>query len=160
MNLQMRLPKCALKSPLNNYGSHTIKDELDWTSKTWISKICVRNPMNCPVLFYRFLNIHHLLSKAENFNCWLKENIFICNLKYLPLKLLKTNNNNRPFTHYAPVSKHRALTICKKKTGNSRENLMERFIPVEIFRKKSNTFGAITFFPFLPKRPKFSVPFV
>ena len=31
MNLQMRLPKCALKSPLNNYGSHTIKDELDWT---------------------------------------------------------------------------------------------------------------------------------
>ena len=37
---------------------------------------------------------------------------------------------------------------------------MERFIPVEIFRKKSNTFGGITFFPFLPKRPKFSVPFV
>ena len=69
MNLQMRLPKCALESPLNNYGSHTIKEELDWTSKTWISKICVRNPMNCPVLFYRFLNIHHLLSKAENFNC-------------------------------------------------------------------------------------------
>ena len=32
---------------------------------------------------------------------------------------------------------------------------MERFIPVEVFRKKSNTF-----FPFLPKRPKFSVPFV
>ena len=32
---------------------------------------------------------------------------------------------------------------------------MERFIPVEIFRKKSNTFS-----PFLPKRPKFSVPFV
>ena len=58
------------------------------------------------------------------------------------------------------MSKHRALTICKKKPGNSRENLMERFIPVEIFRKKSNTFGAITFFPFLPKRPKFSVPFV
>ena len=37
---------------------------------------------------------------------------------------------------------------------------MERFIPVEIFRKKSNTFRGITFFPFLPKRPKFSVPFV
>ena len=30
---------------------------------------------------------------------------------------------------------------------------MERLIPVEIFR-------GITFFPFLPKRPKFSVPFV
>ena len=37
---------------------------------------------------------------------------------------------------------------------------MERFILVEIFRKKSNTFQGITFFPFLPKRPKFSVPFV
>ena len=31
---------------------------------------------------------------------------------------------------------------------------MERFIPVEIFRKKSNTFLGITFFSFLPKRPK------
>ena len=37
---------------------------------------------------------------------------------------------------------------------------MERFIPVESFRKKSNTFRGITFSPFLPKRPKFSVPFV
>ena len=37
---------------------------------------------------------------------------------------------------------------------------MERFIPVEIFRKKSNTFRGITVLPFLPKRPKFSVPFV
>ena len=37
---------------------------------------------------------------------------------------------------------------------------MERFIPVEIFRKKSNTFRGITFFPLLLKRPKFSVPFV
>ena len=36
---------------------------------------------------------------------------------------------------------------------------MERFIPVEIFRKKS-TFGGITFFPFLPKRLKFFVPLV
>ena len=37
---------------------------------------------------------------------------------------------------------------------------MERFSPVEIFRKKSNTFRSITFFPFLPKQPKFSIPFV
>ena len=29
---------------------------------------------------------------------------------------------------------------------------MERFIPVEIFRKKSNTFRGITFFPFFPKQ--------
>ena len=37
---------------------------------------------------------------------------------------------------------------------------MKRFIPEEIFREKSNTFRGITFFRFLPKRPKFSVPFV
>ena len=37
---------------------------------------------------------------------------------------------------------------------------MERSIPGEIFRKKSNTLRGITFFPFLPKQPKFSVPFV
>ena len=28
------------------------------------------------------------------------------------------------------------------------------------FPEKSNTFRGITFLPFLPKRPKFSVPFV
>ena len=37
---------------------------------------------------------------------------------------------------------------------------MERFIPVEVFLQKSNTFRGITCFPFLPKRPRFSVPFV
>ena len=37
---------------------------------------------------------------------------------------------------------------------------MERFIPVEIFRKKSNAFRGIPFSPFLLKRPKFVVPFV
>ena len=37
---------------------------------------------------------------------------------------------------------------------------MERFIPVEIFRKKSNSFRGIPLFPFLLKRPKFVVPFV
>ena len=37
---------------------------------------------------------------------------------------------------------------------------MERFIPLEIFRKKSNTFRGITLLPFSPKRQKFSVPFV
>ena len=53
MNLQVRLPKCALESPLNNYGESYDKtttgldwNGMDWTSKTWISKICVRNPMN------------------------------------------------------------------------------------------------------------------
>ena len=37
---------------------------------------------------------------------------------------------------------------------------MERFIPVEFFRKKSNTFRGITFSPFLPKRPKCFVSYV
>ena len=37
---------------------------------------------------------------------------------------------------------------------------MEQFIrPVEILRKTRNTFRGITFFQFLTKRPKFSVPF-
>ena len=40
---------------------------------------------------------------------------------------------------------------------------IERFISVEIFRIKGNTFRGIkgiTFFPPFPKRPKFSAPFV
>ena len=41
-----------------------------------------------------------------------------------------------------------------------RRILMERFIPVEILWKKSNTFRGITLLPFLAKRLKFSVPFV
>ena len=46
------------------------------------------------------------------------------------------------------------------KPGNFGENSNGLFIPEEIFREKSNTFRGITFFRFLPKRPKFSVPFV
>ena len=45
------------------------------------------------------------------------------------------------------------------KPGNAGEKRLERFIPVEIFREKSNTFRGITFSLFLLKRPKFSVPF-
>ena len=37
---------------------------------------------------------------------------------------------------------------------------MERFIPVESFRKKGNTFRGISFFSLLPESPKISVPFV
>ena len=37
---------------------------------------------------------------------------------------------------------------------------MERFVPTDNFRKKSNTFRGIAFFSLLPKRPEFSVPFV
>ena len=37
---------------------------------------------------------------------------------------------------------------------------MQRFIPVELSRKQSDTFRGVTFFPFLPKRHKFFVPFI
>ena len=37
---------------------------------------------------------------------------------------------------------------------------MERFIPVENFRKKGNTFRGISFFSLLPVFPKISVPLV
>ena len=37
---------------------------------------------------------------------------------------------------------------------------MARFIPVEYFWEKVDTFGGITFFPLLPDLTKFSVPFV
>ena len=37
---------------------------------------------------------------------------------------------------------------------------MERFIPTDIFRKKSNTFQGITFFSVSPLRPEFFESFV
>ena len=52
------------------------------------------------------------------------------------------------------------LNICMENPDISGRIQMERFIPVEIFRKKSNTLRGINFLLFLPKRPKFSVPFV
>ena len=53
-----------------------------------------------------------------------------------------------------------ALTICKENPEIPGRIQIERFIQVEIFRKESNTFRGITFFPLLPRRHKFSVPFV
>ena len=53
-----------------------------------------------------------------------------------------------------------ALTICMENSEIPGRIQMERFIPVESFRKKSNGFRGITVVPFLPKRPKFLVPFV
>ena len=52
------------------------------------------------------------------------------------------------------------LPVCFENPEIPGRIQMERFIPVEIFRKKSNTFRDITLLPFLPKRPRFSVPFV
>ena len=42
-----------------------------------------------------------------------------------------------------------ALTICMENPKIPGRIQMERFIPVEIFRKKSSTFRGITFFPVL-----------
>ena len=46
------------------------------------------------------------------------------------------------------------------KPGNSGENSNGAVHPGWDFQEKSNTLRGITFFPFLPKQPKFSVPFV
>ena len=46
------------------------------------------------------------------------------------------------------------------KPGNSRENSNGMVHPGGNYAEKSNTFRGITSFPFLPKRLKFSVPFV
>ena len=56
--------------------------------------------------------------------------------------------------------KSRAFTICMEKPVVPVGKQMERFVPTENFRKKSNTFRGITFFLLLPKRLEFSVPFV
>ena len=53
-----------------------------------------------------------------------------------------------------------ALTICMENQKIPGRIQRERFTLVDVFRKKSNTFRGITFLPFLPKRLKFSVPFV
>ena len=58
------------------------------------------------------------------------------------------------------IKREKALDICLENTVIPGRFQMERFIPVEIFRKKSNTFRGITFSPFLPKRPKFFLLFV
>ena len=47
------------------------------------------------------------------------------------------------------------LTICMENPEIPGRIQLERFNPVKIVRKKSNTFRGITFIPFLPKRPKF-----
>ena len=47
-----------------------------------------------------------------------------------------------------------------RKPGNSGENSNGTVHPGGNFPEKRNTFRGITFFPFLPKRLKFFVPFV
>ena len=65
--------------------------------------------------------------------------------RFYPLFLLNSNLEPLPFVW---------------KPENSGENSNRTVHPGGNFPEKSNTFRGITFFPFLPKRPKFSVPFV
>ena len=64
---------------------------------------------------------------------------------------------NGPLRHAA---QERLPCICMENPEIPGRIQMERFIPVETFGEKSNTFRGITFFPFLSRRSKFSVPFV
>ena len=60
------------------------------------------------------------------------------------------------------MEKPGALTICMEnpEIPGRIHDKWNGSTPVKIFPKNSNTFRGITFFPFLPKRPKFSLPFV
>ena len=53
----------------------------------------------------------------------------------------------------------RALTICLENTVIPGRIQMERFVPVECFRKKGNTFRGIPFSRFYRNSRKFFVPF-
>ena len=54
-----------------------------------------------------------------------------------------------------------ALTVCMENPKIPGRVQMEWFIPVEIFRKKKKQYLLRYYLlPFLPKQPKFSVPFV
>ena len=71
--------------------------------------------------------------------------------------LLKKNYKGPVYTE-----KPGALTICMEnpEIPGRIHDKWNGSTPVKIFPKNSNTFRGITFFPFLPKRPKFSLPFV
>ena len=84
-------------------------------------------------------------------------------LKRKNTKDMDYNNSSRRFRPWGSrviPERPGVPTICMEYPEITGRIQMGQFIPVEIFRKKSYTFRGITFFPFLPKRPKFSVPFV
>ena len=65
-----------------------------------------------------------------------------------------------PWTGLSLILTTGALTIWMEFSVIPGRIQMERFIPVESFRKKGNTFRGISIFPLLPEFPKISVPFV
>ena len=50
-----------------------------------------------------------------------------------------------PTAYSIPVGRRTALTVCMENPEILGRSQIERFIPVEIFREKSNTFRGITF---------------
>ena len=50
-----------------------------------------------------------------------------------------------PTAYSIPVGRRTALTVCTENPEILGRSQIERFIPVEIFREKSNTFRGITF---------------
>ena len=70
-------------------------------------------------------------------------------------------NSDRNFRNLWYNGKHTwALTVWMEFSVIPGRIQMERFIPVESFRKKGKTFRGISFFPLLPEFPKIFVPFV
>ena len=71
------------------------------------------------------------------------------------------SNGTVHFDRIGPTEKiGGALTIWMEFSVIPGRIQMERFIPVESFRKKGNTFRGISFFSVLPEFSKISVPFV
>ena len=81
-----------------------------------------------------------------------------------PKVMLEPHPGNFWLNESRPVSRQElklgALTIWMAFSVIPGRIQMERFIPVENFRKKGNTFRGISFFPLLPEFPRISVPFV
>ena len=100
------------------------------------------------------------------FSAWRHENGFVADYdaidkprerrlrSHAKKKLNLLTRNVEVFVYLWSV-KSWALTICMENPEILWRIQMELFIPVEIFRKKRNTFRGITFFSFLQKRPKF-----
>ena len=84
----------------------------------------------------------------------------MCSSECATVKLRSIICIHRHFRVEVTRSKTTSVYLLYRTPRNSGENSNGKFIPVEIFRMKGNTIRGITFFPFLPKRPKFSVPFV
>ena len=98
-----------------------------------------------------------------NANFWLDfftARVYVQRTKVVYLIHLRPFGTCKVNWHFKKKIFAKSATFCMENPQIPGRIQMEWFIPVEIFRKKSNTFRGITFFPFLPKRPKFSGPFV